>query len=255
MKNFLRYSRIQLKDGTIIDSDQYNLRFEVDRTLKSNGNMARIELFYINDDTFNLFKKEDEIQLSAGYKKGVIGLIFNGNIDSVEKERDSVVLLCTESNEKMRNTIVNESFTPDTRVSTVVKKIIESNDFKIGKLFIENDYKYYGGKYFTESFKDSLDKISTEVNCIWYEKKGLIYFHPKDYDPDITFVTANSGLLEFNKNNDDGYIMITKLNHMLDEGNKVEVEYEENKKIMVIIENTSHYSDDFITQCEVRVVE
>lgn len=255
MENFLRYSRIQLEDGTILDSDQYNIDFEIDRKLDSGGNSARLEILYVNEDTFNLFKNADEIQISAGYKKGVIGLIFNGSIDEIKKERDSIIILCTESNNRLRNTIVNESFTPETRVSTAVKKIIEDNGFKIGKLHIENDYKYYGGKYFTESFRESLDKISSEVNCIWYVKKGLIYFHPQDYDPDITFVTANSGLLEFNKNNDDGYIMRTKLNHMLDEGNKVEVEYEEDKKIMVIIESTRHYSYEFITECEVRIFE
>lgn len=251
LKNFLRYSKIMLDNGHLLDSDQYNIEFEVERTADSKGNSATIILRYINESTKQWFKQKGQLQISAGYKEGLIGLIFNGVIERLEEHSDTLEIFATESNAKMRNTVVNESFTPDTLASTIVKKLIQDYNFKIGKIDIPNDYKYYGGRYFTETFKESMDKIASDTACIWYEKKGLIYFHPKNSNSIKTYINANAGLLEFNKKDANKYTMITKLNHTLDENATVEVEFDQNKKISVIIKSVSHSSSDFTTICEV----
>ena len=252
--NFLRYIKLQLQNGAILDSDQHNIEFEVNRSTTSNGNIATLDIKYINNATFNLFKQDEELQIIAGYKKGVIGLLFNGTIDKIEKKIDSVTIICTEDNEKIHNTVVNESFTPNTKVSTAVKQIVEKNGFKVGLIEIPNDYQYYRGKYFTENVKDSLDKLASEVGCQFYIKKGLVYFHPPKRDFGTNIINANNGLLEFNKK-EDGYIMITKLNHLLDENTKVQVEFNKNEKVIGIIQSVSHYSNDFVTECEVDIDE
>lgn len=250
MINFLRYSKI-IVSGKELDSDNYNIEFQVDRSSSSDSNGAEITLIYTNKDTFNLFKQDEEIQILAGYKKGIIGLIFNGTIDEIKEEsRDTILIIATESNSLFKNYVVNESFTPNTKASLIVKKIIQDSGLTIGRLHIENDYIYSRGKNFIENLKDSLDKLASVTNCEWYEKKGLVYFQPKDYKPKKVYINANSGLLEFNKTT-DGYVMTTKLNHTLDEGTIVEITDNKNRKLNVVIETSSHYSDDFTTRCEV----
>lgn len=248
MRNFLRYIQI-IVGTTTLENDKYNIDFQVNRSSSSGGNGANITLTYINEDTFNLFKKDEDIKIIAGYKEGIIGLVFSGTIDEIEKERDSINILATEDNTKIVNTVITESFTPGTKASDIIRKIIRDNNIDIGEINIPNDYRYWRGKYFTESFKDSLDKMAGDVNCIWYIKKDLIYFRPKEDIKEITYLNADSGLIEFNKTT-DGYKIVTKLNHTLDEDVKVKVEYEKGKTINVIINTSSHYSGDFITECE-----
>lgn len=256
MINFLRYIKIVV-NGITLDSDQFNIEFEVDRSSSSSANGAKIKLMHINDNTYNLFKIDHEIQIMAGYKKGIIGLIFLGTVDEIEKKLDSLTVLATESNDKIKNTVVNQSFTPNTRQGDIVKKIIQDAGFQIGDIYIESkdDYQLYRGAYFAETLEESLNKMASKTNCTWYEKKGLLYFHPKNYNPEIVFINADSGLMEFNKKNDDEYVMVSKLNHTLDENKRVTVEYEVGKKIDVIIMSASHYSSEFITECEVEIIE
>lgn len=256
MINFLRYIKLVV-NGIVLDSDQYNIEFAVNRSSTSSSNGAEIKLLYINDDTFNLFKQDYEIQIIAGYKKGIIGLIFLGNIDEIEKERDSVIILVTEKNADIKNNSIIESFTPNTKQSDIVKKLLDTTGLDVGKFHInpENDYQLYRGETFHGTIEESLDKMASKTNCIWYIKKDLIYFHPANYEYDKTFINADSGLLEFNKKNENEYTLVSKLNHTLDENMILEVEYEENKKIDVVILNSSHYSNDFVTECEVILYE
>lgn len=256
MINFLRYIKIVV-NGIALDSDQFNIEFEVDRSSSSSANGAKIKFLHINDNTYNLFKIDHEIQIMAGYKKGIVGLIFLGVVDEVEKKLDSLTILATESNDKIKNTVVNQSFTPNTRQGDVVKKIIEGTGFEVGEMFInsKDDFQLYRGAYFTESLEESLNKMASKTNCIWYVKKGLIYFHPKNYNSEKVFINADSGLMEFNKKNDDEYVIVSKLNHSLDENKRVTVEYEIGKKVDVFITSASHYSSEFITECEVEIIE
>ncbi|MGL5625472.1 hypothetical protein, partial [Cetobacterium sp.] len=244
-------------NGVALDSDQYNIEFSINRSATSNGNGAEIKLLYINNDTFNLFKQDYEIQIIAGYKKGISGLLFLGDIDEIEEKQDSVTILATEKNASVKNTPIIESFTPNTRQSDIVKKLLDMTGFNIGKIHIpqEYDYQLYRGEAFHGTIEESLNKMASKTNCKWYIKKDLIYFHPQNYDYDRTFINANSGLLEFNKKIEDEYTLVSKLNHTLDENVILEVEYETNKKIEVLILNSSHYSNDFVTECEVMLYE
>ncbi|MEG3013094.1 MAG: hypothetical protein RR795_01380 [Cetobacterium sp.] len=252
--NFLRFTKVIIGDKEL-NSDDYNIQFKVNRSLSSDANDAEIKFTYINEDTVSLFEKGKEIKIMAGYKKGIIGLIFSGTIDEViEEEINDILIIATEGNEVLRNKIINQSFSPGTKASLIVRKIIQEAELTPGSINIPNEINYLRGKNFTENVKDSLDKIASENNCIWYEKKGMIYFHPENYSPGKTFINANSGLLQFNKTT-DGYTLITKLNSTLEENNIVEVEYNIDKKINVIIESVSHYSDDFTTHCEVSNYE
>lgn len=249
MQNFLRYIKLVV-GNKVLDSDLYNIEFEVDRTTGSEGNSAEITINYINNSTKTLFKQKGKIELLAGYKKGQVGIIFNGFIERIDEKYDSLEILATESNAKMVNTVVNESFTPETLASTIVRKLIEDYGFKAGKIVVKNDVKYYGGRYFTENFKDSMDKMASDTNCIWYEKKGLIYFHPADENNNKIFINANAGLIEFNKKDKNKFTMISKLNHELDENSYVEVEYQRDKRAYLRIEKVKHTSDEFVTECE-----
>lgn len=254
MKNFLRYTEI-IVDGESLDSDLFNIQFQIDRSSSSDSNNAIITILHINEDTKNLFKLFSDIQIIAGYKMGIIGLLFSGTIDELQSTKNNLEIVATEGNAIYTNTIVNESFTPNTKASDIVKKIIGDNGLQLGHILIPNDFQYYRGRYFTETLKDSLNKIASDVNCIWYEKKGLIYFHPDKEELEKTLLNANSGLLEFNKKNEDEYIIISKLNHTLDEGTIVIVEYDDNNSIEVLISAASHYSSDFTTKCEVMFYE
>lgn len=277
MKNFLRYSRIQLKDGTIIDSDQYNIEFEVQRRFGKKINKAIIRILYINKATFLLFRKDEEITLSAGYKKGEINVIFSGKITKVKGEDyDSIILFCHEGKDKLETIVVNESFTPGVRASTIINYIFQTYNLKKGNIEIPIDYVFSRGFIIIKGLDECLEHLCDILSTVrknitqdpgktmsFYEKKGLFYFEPSDTVQGTRFLTANNGLLTVNeeeiKNEKDLNILgikkdeqkniqinfTSKISICIEEGDLLEIEGINNKyrlKIDELIFNSDNFT-------------
>jgi len=255
--NFLRDCKIIVGD-TELEHEKYEIEFTIDRKLSSDENRAEVSIFYISEDTKNLFSLETEIKILAGYKKGSVGLIFSGQIDKTKwNSKDGVTVGCTENNQQWTNEIVNVSFKSGNtgfKLTDAVEKIISSSSLKYG-LIDCNEFVYERGLNLQGTLKSELTKLANVVGAKTYIKKNKIYFVRDGFSELETLISPATGLISLDKK-DEGYLITSFINHRIEEDMILNIEGT-NEQFKAKVTSVSHKFSRTraITTIECEVIE
>jgi hypothetical protein len=174
-----------------------NLRiiFEVEKSLFSSSNKAKIQVYNFNDHSRENYVKGVPISLKAGYAKDVIDFIFvggtKGRASRVSHERKGADVIttfeCGDGEATLTNAVLDRSFPPGTPVSLIVDRLLEALGIsEVSRLAevekILTTRVYTNGYAINGSVKKSLDKVLLAVGLTWSIQNGEVQILVKGKD-------------------------------------------------------------------------
>jgi len=124
MDNFIRKVKIEV-EGLIIED--LRVSFEVEKSLVGSPNLAKIDIYNLNESQRNTLKDKDpSIKLFAGYKDNY-PLIFKGQIRNINHLYVGVdwitTLYCGDGALALENATINKTFAPGTTQEQIFNEL------------------------------------------------------------------------------------------------------------------------------------
>ena len=175
---------ITTKEGENKVIDNLRISFEVTKTIRSYPNLAKIELYNINENTLRMVRdKYTKISLEAGHK-GSLRLIFKGDIRNVVDSRSDVDRITTifagDGEQDWQSASFNKTLTSNLDIASVLKDI--GSTFKntiVGDTsLVSIPPDKLRGQVLSGSSKDILDVLAEDYGFNWSIQDGEMVFVP-----------------------------------------------------------------------------
>jgi len=132
---WLRY--VDLTVGSLnFNSDNFDIEFEVEKK-ESEAKTAIITIYNLSQQTREKIKKDDIVELKAGYKSD-FGMVFYGKVVDVYAELkradEATVIECTDSTAELSKETVVVSYPAGTDAAQVIRDLCKYCSIPIGKI-------------------------------------------------------------------------------------------------------------------------
>lgn len=209
------------------------IKFEVEKTVESSPNSAKIKIYNLHPDNENRIKDEfDEVLLNAGYKDNV-GLIFRGNIKHVYRYREASDLIieieAADGDKDFRQATINQTFPAGSTNMDVIDASVDSfsgigNTLK-GPVVVAQK-EYLRGKVVTGNSRSALDNVSKEAGANWSIQDGELHvIGVDDYLPgEVAVINPKTGMLGSPEVTEKGVKVKCLLNNLLKVNGQIELD-------------------------------
>lgn len=192
------------KDGEVKSINSLRVIFEITKTIRSYPNLARIELYNINNDTLRMLEtKYTQIQFEAGYK-GSLRLLFKGQIRNVTDSRRDIDRIVTvyagDGEQDWQNATFNKTLSSNIDLASVLRDIGSTfSDIFVGSTDdVSVPADKLRGQSLSGSSKDILDNLAEDYGFNWSIQDGEMVFSPKESPPvsdEAILLTASTGMI------------------------------------------------------------
>jgi len=215
-----RHTELQI-GGDIFTNTDFDISFKVENSTEPNAGSAEIEIYNLSDTTKAKIKKDEPIQLKAGYESSGYGIIFLGKIDKVhDKTEGADVKTVMEALDAMKDLLKGESITKfspkGTSVSAIIKELFSEAEVAIGTIedpgiTLENDRTEKGTPYiiaelYAEYVNGEIKKVSREEGT-WriYVRNNTGFFveGATKLPVEAIVLSSETGLMEAVKDEDE----------------------------------------------------
>jgi len=186
-------------------------RFEVKKSSKKEANSAKIEVYNMGNDNYQLLKNSGKLRvvLEAGYEESK-GIIFQGDIVKFTRkpgEKDTVYLIeARDSLYTIRNLRTSVSYDDGTPLKTIVddmaKKMNEYGGIVIGNIDAAVErYKVEHGITLIGQLDEVLDELTEDYFLSWRFEDGVLFIENvlgADYQDKAIVLSSGNGVNEFN---------------------------------------------------------
>lgn len=234
VRQWIREIEVILGSGGVgLSIKDLRVQFEVEKTVESAPNEAKIKIFNLTPEHEAQIKEEfDEVILNAGYKDN-IGMIFRGNIQNVYRYRDKTdtitEIVASDGDKDFRLATLNTTFAAGSTNMDIVDASIDSfqgvGNTNRGTIAIPGKV-YLRGKVVTGNSRAALDNVSKECGVNWSIQDGELHMiGVDDYLPDNTIViNKDTGMLGSPTVTDKGVEVRCLLNNLLRVNGQIELD-------------------------------
>lgn len=187
-----------IKSGNVtISYDDLDFDYTIPFDDDTEPNEAEIVIYNLSDNTINNLKKGADISVEAGYKEDM-GVIFKGYIKNVSTGWEDVdkvtTLTCTAC--KNDDTVINISYSANTKASYILKDLISKLGMPIAVFKTRRDWTYTDGVTVDGNLREEIKKYAEVCGISVYENNGSIYARfIKDGDNISFTVNEDTGLI------------------------------------------------------------
>lgn len=205
VRQWIREVEVILGSGGVgLSIKDLRVQFEIEKTVESAPNEAKIKIFNLTPEHEAQIKEEfDDVILNAGYKDNV-SMIFRGNIQHVYRYRDKndtiTEIVASDGDKDHRLATINATFAAGSTHLDIVDAAVDSfqgvgNTMK-GPISVPAKV-YLRGKVVSSNSRAALDNVSKECGVNWSIQDGELHMIGVDeYLPDNTIViNKNTGML------------------------------------------------------------
>lgn len=174
---------------------------EIKKEAQSTPAEGTVRIYNLNETNETLVRtKGERIRIIGGYEGGT-GLLFDGDIRKVERDRESTDRITTitlgGNVEKLTQATFIRSYEGQVRIRDIVQDIVPSFALGIEGLsgipsgFVTNDFAWSGRS------ADALTRLLEPIGVLWYEDGGIISFSIEGVvGPDVAYVLrSGTGLI------------------------------------------------------------
>lgn len=234
VRQWIREVEVILGSGGVgLSIKDLRVQFEVEKTVESAPNEAKIRIFNLTPEHEAQIKEEfDEVILNAGYKDN-IGMIFRGNIQHVYRYREKTdtitEIVASDGDKDYRLATINATFAAGSTNLDIVDAAVDSfqgvGNTNKGTIAIPGKV-YLRGKVVTSNSRAALDNVSKECGVNWSIQDGELHMIGVDeYLPDNTIViNKDTGMLGSPTVTDKGVEVRCLLNNLLKVNGQVELD-------------------------------
>ena len=248
-----------------------NLKIEIDikKDTKESPSTGTVSIWNLSES--NETKIHDtarSILVSAGYKD-FIGVIFNGTVQEVQRERTDlgrVTKISISSNHNAKDSlggVTNRTF-EKFKLADIIKFLVSFDLTPVGTYILGNTsaipneiLPIYS---FTGPTKIALTSLLQPRAITWYEDDGIIQFSKKGFPQpgsEIIIVTPNTGLIGSPTATDNGIRIRTFLNPRMQIGGIIRLEsrdYMNDFKIISLLYKGTNWDGGFYTESEIEEI-
>lgn len=247
------------KESIIIENLQ--ISFSIEKTITSEPNSCRIEIYNLNDKNRNLIANKifNKVVLSAGYDEP--RLIFAGEIISAYTKRNDLdnvsTLECGDGQTDYAKTRIYTTLKAGAKDSDIVNMCLKSmTSSKNGVVDLPKDKALPRCKVLSGNVRDYLKTVSKNNDANWHILDGKLNVLPKDKvlnTGEVFVLSQETGLIGSPEKTDEGLKITCLLNPKLNIGGLVRVksileEYSGDYKILKVIHSGDFVNDTWQTE-------
>lgn len=233
VRQWIREVEVILGSGGVgLSIKDLRVQFEVEKTVESAPNEAKIRIFNLTPENEEKIKEEfDEVILNAGYKDN-IGMIFRGNIQHVYRYREKTdtitEIVASDGDKDYRLATINTTFAAGSTNLDIIDAAIDSfqgvGDTNRGTIAVPAKV-YLRGKVVTSNSRAALDNVSKECGINWSIQNGeLDMIGVDDFLPDVVVINKDTGMLGSPTVTDKGIEVRCLMNNLLRVNGRVELD-------------------------------
>ena len=233
VRQWIREVEVILGSGGVgLSIKDLRVQFEVEKTVESAPNEAKIRIFNLTPENEEKIKEEfDEVILNAGYKDN-IGMIFRGNIQHVYRYREKTdtitEIIASDGDKDYRLATINTTFAAGSTNLDIIDAALDSfqgvGDTNRGTIAVPAKV-YLRGKVVTSNSRSALDNVSKECGINWSIQNGeLDMISVDDFLPDVVVINKNTGMLGSPTVTDKGIEVRCLMNNLLKVNARVELD-------------------------------
>jgi len=223
-----RYYELQIS-SLLITIDDLDIEFKVENSNKENASKAEIVIYNLSDATKSKIKKDDTIQLKAGYRND-FGIIFYGMVDKVTEEWEggdvkTIVRGVDSTKILFEQTKIIKTYPKGTAVKTIVEEMFSLGSVPVGRVddpgvklpkdmtFIDTPYgiiqqmvRLTNGELLKGITGDAaLVREAMNTSCFTaYIENNLGYFVRRDFKGnEVIVLSSETGLMEVTEQEDE----------------------------------------------------
>ncbi len=208
-----------------------NLRMEIEAVKEAQSLPAEgfVRIYNLNENTETRIRQRAErVRVFAGYD-GELGLIFDGDIRRVERDRGGLVRITTITLGgnvfKLTNARVSRSYEGQVSTRQIVSDVLPTFGIDFDSLdvipedAVQNDFAFTGRTY------DLLNKVLRPININFYEENNSISFSSVGSAPnEFEFlISQNTGMVGSPSITDEGVKVKSLLNPRLNVNRRIRV--------------------------------
>ncbi|RLI74690.1 hypothetical protein DRO97_05395 [Archaeoglobales archaeon] len=178
---WLRYVDLTVNNLNF-NSDNFDIEFEVEKK-EDEAKTAIITIYNISQQTREKIKKDDTVELKAGYKEDC-GTIFYGKVVNVDFELkgadEATIIECTDATAELGKQLLIVSYPKDTDTAKVVRDLCNYSNIPIGRIDdtgfkFEKSYTFQGtpAEIIEDIIKFCNGKLRQELQNAPYLRKML----------------------------------------------------------------------------------
>ena len=203
MKYFNRVCNIDISPG--IRVDVHKIKFEVKKSILSNINNCRIDIYNLSQTTRNKITSDPSslVRIQAGYLENGGALnIGQGNISNVFHTIKNPDIITTIHSKDGFNSIINNpislSFLGNVPLSSVIDSIVAKLKLPVKFADYDKSAKFKNGYSYVGSIPDALNQLGEQFNFKWSIQNGqlMILNGEKSNGNQSLLLSATTGLVE-----------------------------------------------------------
>lgn len=257
-RNWIR--RLNLLVGNpqrALDLSDFHVSFKILQNEIQTPNNAVIRIFNLHDKTARLVQREfTRVQLSAGYKEGNFGLLFDGQIKQVRIGKESAIdkyvdIIAADSdiiyNYATISVTLAAGSTPEDVINATMAAINRFVTVPRAAGLSQEDIQRSGadfavtlgplpqnmgsqrlprGRVLFGMVREVLRQVADILNCNWTILNRVLTFTPRVgyVEGDIVVLTSRSGLIRFPEQTQDGIAATMLINANVQIGRRVRID-------------------------------
>ena len=249
-----RWSVVVANDSSALDLSELHITFSIEQQDVETPNNATIRIYNLSDaTTVRLLSKEySRVVVSAGYKNGPYGVIFDGTIKQSKRGRLDQTLtyldiLAADGDEAYNFGVISQSLAAGATVKDQIDAVASGLGVDIGSLpeFANlGDPEIIRGKVLFGLAKDRARQIALSNNARWslQNNKFVMIANDAYITADPIVLTSNTGLIGLPEQTQDGIKVTTLLNPKLIIGKPVKID---NKSIQAALFDVAYGALNF----------
>ncbi|MBR8461470.1 hypothetical protein KDE12_01210 [Campylobacter sp. faydin G-105] len=256
MRQFNRVYKLEIGNKyQSIKIDNLAVSFSIEKTITSEPNAAKIEIYNLNKNNRNLLADGifKFVRLEAGYNEA--GLIYEGEIATAYTVRNDLdfisVLECGDGQSDYTKAQVYTTLKSGVKDSEIVNLCLKNMSSKGGAIDLPKDRALPRCKVLAGDVKDYITQVARNNDADWHILDGRVNVLPRDKilnNNEGFILSENTGLIGAPQKTDDGLKLQCLLNPRLNIGSLVRVEsimqeYSGDYKIVKITHNGDFTGD------------
>lgn len=235
-------SELWLRKASLIIStggeglDVSDLRFTFDIRQKDywTPNVAAIRVYNLSDDTANRIQKEfTRVSLSAGYRDGPYGLLFDGTLVQVKRSRENPTdkyldLICADGDPASLFSRISVSLDKGTTFkdrADALTKAITQHGVTAGQMAELPDRKLPRGRVYFGATRDHIRQLGKATSTTWSMQNGKLQSVADDgYLPgEAVVMNSTTGMIGLPEQTSDGIHVKCLLNTRIRIGGRIQI--------------------------------
>jgi len=222
-----RYYELQI-GSLLVTIDDLDVEFKVENSNKVNASKAEITIYNLSDASKSKIKKDEQVQLKAGYRSDY-GIIFYGIVDKVTEEWEggdvkTIVRAVDSTKILFDQTKIVKTYPKGTSVKTIVEEMFSLGSIPIGRVddpgvqlnkdttFLGTPYeivqqvlKLTNGELFKGMSESKAIREAMQTSCFTaYIENNMGYFVRKDFrGSEAVVLSSETGLMEVTEQEDE----------------------------------------------------